>query len=315
MADAALELYNQLSSYARLKELIDNGESEGLHLECKALTEPRLTRDIQAHLAKALSGFSNTAGGVIIWGISTTKHSHSGLDILTQIEPTGNCENLQKQIHSRIPTLTNPPVLGFRTKTIKKQKGDSRGIVLVHIPQTQGDPVQSAKDNLFYFRTGDDFSVAPYEIIKRLFASTETPDLYPLLHSNLATVQEDGSWKIPIGVENRSSAIAERGLVSVEVSNPAACESVTVTKFRDTSNFNPGKKIFMENISGVVHKGLSLVLGDLRIKMKIRKRPKRRLDLIICLYANKMRARQVRFTIQLTKTNLVIQDVADTYLY
>lgn len=315
MADAALEIYNELSSYARLEELIDSGESEGLHLECKAPSEPKLTQAVAVHLAKGISGFSNTAGGIIIWGISTTKHSHSGLDILSQIEPVGNCQNLERQIHNRIPTLTNPPVFGFKTKTVKKTKNDRRGIVLAYIPQTQGDPVQSGRDSLFYFRTGDDFSVAPYEMIRRLFASTETPDLSPLLYINMAKVEKDGSWRIPIGVENNSSAIAENGHISVEVSNFDACEIVSYSGFDDVSGLNPGKKIFMKDISGVVHRGLNQVIGDLTIKMKTSKRPKRRLDLALCLYANMMRARQFRFTIQLTKTAPVIQKVSENFLY
>ena len=86
MIDGAFELYKQISSFARLKDLVDNAEAETLHLECKAPTEPKLTKDVQSHLAKAASGFANTAGGIIIYGISTTKHAHSGLDVLTQVE-------------------------------------------------------------------------------------------------------------------------------------------------------------------------------------------------------------------------------------
>jgi predicted HTH transcriptional regulator len=94
MSDGAKQLYDSLAQYSDLDELIKGAEAEGLYLECKAPTAPQLTRDLRNTLGKALSGFSNTEGGIIIWGISTTKHAQSGLDVLSQIEPIGNCKLL-----------------------------------------------------------------------------------------------------------------------------------------------------------------------------------------------------------------------------
>ena len=36
MSDAALEIYNSLESLERIQGMIDSGEAEDLHLECKA---------------------------------------------------------------------------------------------------------------------------------------------------------------------------------------------------------------------------------------------------------------------------------------
>jgi len=120
MPDASYDVYKNLSSYKRLEELIGDGETENLYLECKAPSIPRLNKELQVHLAKSVSGFSNTTGGIVIYGISTTKHSHSGLDVLTQMEPLGNVQKFEQQIHRTIPTLSTPPILNFHTKTIKK---------------------------------------------------------------------------------------------------------------------------------------------------------------------------------------------------
>ncbi|KKL12203.1 hypothetical protein LCGC14_2538090, partial [marine sediment metagenome] len=127
MPDASYDVYKNLSSYKRLEELIGDGETENLYLECKAPSIPRLNKELQVHLAKSVSGFSNTTGGIVIYGISTTKHSHSGLDVLTQIEPLGNVQKFEQQIHRTIPTLSTPPILNFHTKTIKKKASDSKG--------------------------------------------------------------------------------------------------------------------------------------------------------------------------------------------
>ena len=43
MANAAFELFEDLRTYMRLRQMIDDGETEGLHLECKSPAVPRLT--------------------------------------------------------------------------------------------------------------------------------------------------------------------------------------------------------------------------------------------------------------------------------
>ena len=128
MVEASRQLYDLLTRYSYIEELMSNGETEGIYLECKAPVSPQLTREIKANLARAISGFSNTTGGVILWGVSTTKHTHSNLDVLSQIEPIGNCKQFARQIENAIPTLTTPSIIGSDTKIVLKVKTDTRGI-------------------------------------------------------------------------------------------------------------------------------------------------------------------------------------------
>ena len=125
MRDAASELYQSLSTWGDLQTLIDGGETEGLHLECKSPSSPNLDRGLKSQLARALSGYSNTAGGVILWGVATTPHSHSKIDVISQLEPLGNCAKFEKQLCVANPSLTSPSVLTSETKLIKHQAADT----------------------------------------------------------------------------------------------------------------------------------------------------------------------------------------------
>lgn len=57
--------------------LYENQQGEGLFLDYKAITttteSKALSSSDRANLRKALSGFANAEGGVIIWGMTTTK--------------------------------------------------------------------------------------------------------------------------------------------------------------------------------------------------------------------------------------------------
>ena len=306
MPDAASLRYGEINSWASLESLIEGAEAEGLHLEAKAPSDPRLSRDQRESLAKAVSGFSNTAGGIVIWGMSTTRHAHSGLDVLTQIEPIGSCRQFMQQVQRLLPTLTTPPVLTAVSKVLTARLGDTRGVVLTHIPHRVGEPVLSNSDNVFYWRSGDEFRAAPYEIIQRLFAFSESPDLVPYVDDRLVTMNEDGRWSIPIGVQNNSRAIAEHAHVSIVIENPQVCESISAVGFTDASDINPGSRIFMSNLSGVVHRSLNRFVGTMYVKMRVGRRPHRRLRFSIRLFANRMQARQVHYVVELAKKGFAV---------
>jgi len=315
MADAGLSLFEQIASYSDLEDLIKNGEAESLFLECKSPGEPRLTKDQKNQLGMAISGFSNTAGGVVVYGLSTTKHKHTGLDVISQIEEIGLVSKLEQQVKNAIPVTTMPPVFGTETKIIKRQPHDSKGILLLHVPNSTGDPVQATHDNVFYIRTGDEFRPAPYEIIKRLFSAVDVPDLFVRVDESLVELKEDSSWSLPLTVNNRSTAIAEHVLISVTVMNPNATESVSASGLRNVSYLNPGRTVFNAPLQDVIHRGMDVVAGNLVVKMKVGKRAKRRLDLKISIYANKMRARRLEFGLTLARSGFKVIDFRESDLY
>jgi len=68
-------------------------------------------------------------------------------------------------------------------------------------------------------------------------------------------------------------------------------------------------------LNDVIHRGLNNVVGTLRVKMKVGKRPKRLLKLSITVYANKMRARKLSTAIQLAKKGFTAISIKESFLY
>lgn len=312
MKSASRSVFDSVNSINDVLRLIEEGEAENSFLECKSPDQPFLNRELKITLAKAISGFSNTSGGLIIWGVSTTRKSKSGLDVLTQIEYLGSCKKFSTEILNKIPTLTNPPIKNYENKIIRLKNTDTRGIILSYIPQVISDPVQSALDNHFYYRSGDDFILTPYSMLKRLFASSESPDLSTFVDDNLVKLEQDGFWEIPVTISNNSSAVAENAKINIIVVNSEACSELKASGMNDISKFNPGKKIFSNELDTVVHRGFNIIIGHLRLKMAGRRK---KIILKINIFANKMRAKSQLITVNVYKNKVFTKIEESTFLY
>src|SRR5882762_2577439 len=157
MSDPGRVLFDSLADYSAVEAMIAEGRTENEYLECKAPSSPQLDKGLRAQLAEALSGFSNSGGGVLLWGVATDRNTHTGQDVLTQVLPIGHCKRLGAEIDRVIPTLTSPPVQAPASRVLHSKPGDTKGTVVTYIPPSPGDPMRTLTDNQFYIRAGDSF--------------------------------------------------------------------------------------------------------------------------------------------------------------
>ncbi len=315
MTYPAESLYNSLQTYHSIEELIAAGEAEGQFLECKALASPQVDKGLKDKLATVISAFANSGGGVLLLGVSTDNKLHSGLDVLTQIEPIGQVATLAARIDRTIPTLTSPVVKCPPSRVLRAKPHDTKGIVVVLVPPSSGDPVQSLEDQHFYIRAVDTVVLMPYETQKRMFAGGEAPALEPVFEGELVTREAGDVWRIPFIVMNTSTRAAKDVDFSVTVLNPDACSNIAPEQLTDVSAINPGKRMFIGHIDRSVHRGLNQVLGALRIEMKKGKRARRVLNLRIHIYCDRMRARRWEMRVQLAKKGFSVSRTSDGYLF
>ena len=313
--NGAAPLYESLRKWSDLQLLINEATPEGVYLECKTQTGISLKQGTKNQLAQTLSAMSNASGGVILLGVSTTLVKAESLDVVSGLEPIGNVAKLAARIEIELPQLTVPPIIGARIRVIKKPRAES-GVISLYVPQTLGDPVRTATDYHFYFRGSDGDTKAPYEVIRRLFAATDVPDLTVGVHVGTAARNDDGSFKLPLVVNNSSSALARDVTVVVRIDNHEACLDIKATGLNDRSHVNPGSKLFISETKNPIHRGLGLVVGHLVVTMAGDRWPRRILHVTVTLYADKMRARSYQIRANLKKSGLEVKSVAGPeYLY
>ena len=306
--NGAESLFQSLQKWSDLQLLVDEAKPEGVYLECKTQAGVTLKQGTKNQLAESISAMSNASGGFILLGVSTTAIKAHNLDVVSGLEPIGNVDKLAARLEIELPQLTVPPLAGAKMRVIKKAKSDS-GVIAIWIPPTSGDPVRSANDDHFYFRGSDGDIRAPYEVIRRLFSASDVPDLDVQVAERIAARNDDGSFRLPLVLDNRSSAIARDVTVSVRIDNFQACVNVDVRGFKDTSEMNPGSKLYIKRVDSPIHRGLALMVGNLVVTMAGDKWPRRILDITVTVYADKMRARLYHIRANLKKTGLEVKSV------
>ncbi len=287
--------FDSINTFSDLEKLIHDGEAEGQHLECKnPISAESYNRDLKNTVANVISGFANAGGGIIIFGISTTQKE--GMDLLTQIEPIGLVKKFAKKLEVSIPMLVEPAAK-TAIKIITEKSGDSRGVVLLNVFPTKGDPIRNIGNNHFFLRTSDQTPQMPYETIRRMFVGGSSPSIITSVSTSLIKRLDDGSWELPFLVGNTVTFPAKSVTVSITIANSDVCQKITAgTSFTDTSNINPGRKIYMINLNTPVHKNLNTMIGKLVVFMK---KNKKKLHIITNSYAEHMEMNTNEFNLYL----------------
>src|SRR6185437_13619877 len=143
------ELFQRLQDVTELKGLI--GKTEDLHLDCKIW--PQKDEDAQRILAKALCGFANAEGGVIVIGlVAKNGETKYDADIIREAAPVADAISVKSRVESLVGELVEPRVQGVRAAAVPDAPGAKEGFVIVQVPPSEGLPCRSRKHHEFYQR-------------------------------------------------------------------------------------------------------------------------------------------------------------------
>jgi hypothetical protein len=175
----------------------------------------RLEDNDKKNLAKAVSGFANSSGGVLIWGVEDKTLAPKPITDAGQF--TSSMLHLASQV-------TDPCVQGIDGDWIPSNmaSGDA-GFALVYIPESQLPPHRvisniSEVKNHYYIRTGDSFVVASHVQLEDMFGRRPKPRLElttrPKSHGSSGTRRD--IWVI-IGIKNTGRGIARFPFLSISI--------------------------------------------------------------------------------------------------
>jgi schlafen family protein len=206
---------------AVIDELIEQRESEAVYLDFKRAATTagaaRLDDSDQKNLAKAISGFGNTSGGVVIWGVDCRDLGDRG-DVAQAKFPVPNVRRFLSWLEAQVSRSTIPLHPGIQNRLVA-ERPDGSGFVVTEVPQAANAPLQVASGSLYYLRAGSSFSVIPHGILAAMFGRRPTP-LFQIdvsLSQPALPVQGELLAGVQVSITNIGAGVARDVFITIEM--------------------------------------------------------------------------------------------------
>ena len=163
-----------------LDEFIAERQTEELFLDFKeAVSDGKkfktLYKDDRRNLAKAISGFGNSEGGVVVWGVSCARDKEIG-DVAKAKVKVKNVHRFLSWLENAISGCTIPSHNKVRNHIISSdENGD--GYVATYIPKSDITPLMTTTSSTIYIRSGSNNVPAPYAVIAGMFGKRPQPNI------------------------------------------------------------------------------------------------------------------------------------------
>ena len=209
------ETFERLS-IEHLREYIARGQEEHLYLDFKLLKDASLaSSDDKRNLARALSGFGNSSGGLIIWGVEARKNN-DGVDCATALKEIDRVTFLLSRLNELTGDGVDPTVQGVRHRIIPGT-GDGKGFAVSLIPESDTGPhMAKLGEDRYYKRSGDSFYKMEHYDIADMFSRRRRPNL-------VVTEKIEGRGaevSIILGLRNDGRATARAPYLAISCDGP-----------------------------------------------------------------------------------------------
>ena len=176
-----------------LDEYIRSRQTEELFLDFKRADSTgkhgwALCNDDRRNLAKCISGFGNSEGGVIIWGVECSRDTDVG-DVAQAKIKVENVHRFLSWVESAISGCTIPSHNKVRNHIISCDK-DGNGYLATYIPRADVAPLMTTIGNHIFIRSGSNNVPAPYAVIAGMFGRRPQPNVTLHFTNHQLEVQE-----------------------------------------------------------------------------------------------------------------------------
>ena len=231
------ELYNRIKNAgaAEVHAMIAAPVVEELFLDYKQSSTPlpgaKLSDDDRKNMAKAIAGFGNSEGGVIVWGVDCRKTAHG--DVPTRAVPITQPVALKTLFDGAIGGLTLPAHSVVENIAVLDSPRTD-GFVITHVPPGLHVPYQTLYPKQeYYIRAGSGFQPTPRGVLAGMFGRVPQPNVVPLItFQNAQAVQNvPPAMRLNFMVTfiNEGRGLAEDIFCTVDYTLPVGC-SIGISK-------------------------------------------------------------------------------------
>ncbi len=169
--------------------------------------------------SEALSGFANTEGGVLIWGVVAVKDK-SGVDAANGFALVEKPSQLRSRLMELHHGATDPPVAGVEVVEFIADKDTGAGFVVCYVPESDYKPHRSelVKHKPYYMRAGESFVIPSPSLLRNWFYPKSSPQLMIGIKPGWHTGEAPGErWSFDVSIANRGTSTARDIYITIPI--------------------------------------------------------------------------------------------------
>jgi len=171
------------------------------------------------NISKTISGFANSNGGIIIWGINA-KENEKKQDIATDKSPIKELTKFLNILNRLEGQATTPPVTGVIHRKI--EVSNDYGFIVSYVPSSEFAPhMANYADKHYYKRSGDSFYICEHYDIKDMFQRKHSAMLdLEVKNKSISKFGNKWRYELTMSLRNEGRNFAKAPLIKVEINPP-----------------------------------------------------------------------------------------------
>jgi len=290
--EQASALYEAIIRFDDVEQLVHDRVKEDIHLEFKMKKDrrgPDLDVSDAWQFSRALSGFANSDGGVLLWGIETDKEERA-----CKMKPISSVVDFEARLKKSLVNSVQPFVDNVKIESILQSSDSRDGYVKVLIPRSEKTPHRAMLADREYFRRSTEgFYRLEHFDLEDAFGRRPHPVLVLQLRL-IPRPGEDPHEELSFCLRNDGRSIAR--YVGCVCEFPADVVIASTHGFSNNTGLNQGRPIatYADNF-GVIHASpIMSALGSITIRRSAKGTP---LSLTVRWYCDGMTERVYTGTI------------------
>jgi hypothetical protein len=208
-----------------------------------------MNRDGRRYLAKCISGFANSSGGIVVWGVDARRNDQ-GIDCASASAEITPVRLLLTRLNEHTGQATSPMVDGVQHKVL--ETGPDAGYAATFVSEsTSGPHMAKLGEDRYFKRSGDRFYRMEHFDLEDMFGRRQKPDLH--LSAVLMEGLGDERERVAFSFRNTGRALAKHAGFLAFFEN-AVIANVSGGVMEDVTKLNNGRAAaeFRDN-KGVIH--------------------------------------------------------------
>jgi hypothetical protein len=217
------EYFNSID-IQEIDRFVSEQQEENINIEFKTVNHPShnsSNRDYDRNnLSKVISGFANSNGGIVIWGIKASLNE-KGQDVAKELKPIMELTKFLNFLNRSEGQVVIPTVIGIEHTKIETSYDE--GFIKTYIPASDNAPHMALNgDKHYYKRSGDSFSICEHYDIMDMLNRKTTPTLEVMILDRTDGGIGAGKkqYSKVIAIKNTSRSIAKFPYLKMEVNPP-----------------------------------------------------------------------------------------------